>query len=78
MQSIAIGSAQSSTAFLLVPPSRRDGRPPPPAEGATSLLLRRLRGRLLKRTSPDGLWPHAGFILVARGDFISIVLSHNE
>ena len=28
--------------------------PPPPAEGATSLLLRRLRGRLLKRTSPDG------------------------
>ena len=39
-------------------PENRDRRsrapPPPPAEGATSLLLRRLRGRLLKRTSPDG------------------------
>ncbi len=33
--------------------------PPPPAEGATSLLLRRLRGRLLKRTSPHGLCPRA-------------------
>ena len=33
--------------------------PPPPAEGATSLLLRRLRGRLRKRTSPHGLWPRA-------------------
>ena len=52
--------------------------PPPPAEGATSLLLRRLRGRLRKRTSPDGHCPHAGFILVARRDFISIVLPHNE
>ncbi len=39
-------------------PENRDLRsrapPPPPAEGATSLLLRRLRGRLLKRTSPHG------------------------
>ncbi len=74
--------------------------PPPPAEGATSLLLRRLRGLLRKRTSPDGHCPRAweilpfqliveteyfpfkagraGFISVARGDFISIVLSHNE
>ncbi len=44
-------------------PENRDRRsrapPPPPAEGATSLLLRRLRGRLLKRTSPHGLWPRA-------------------
>ncbi len=37
--------------------------PPPPAEGATSLLLRRLRGRLRKRTSPHGLWPRAWEIL---------------
>ena len=67
------------TGLLLENRDRRSrAPPPPPAEGATSLLLRRLRGRLLKRTSPDGLWPHAGFILVARGDFISIVLSHNE
>ncbi len=33
--------------------------PPPPAEGATSLLLRRLRGLLRKRTSPDGHCPRA-------------------
>ncbi len=37
--------------------------PPPPAEGATSLLLRRLRGRLLKRTSPHGHCPRAWEIL---------------
>ena len=71
--------ATRRTGLLLENRDRRSrAPPPPPAEGATSLLLRRLRGRLLKRTSPDGLWPHAGFILVARGDFISIVLSHNE
>ena len=40
--------------------------PPPPAEGATSLLLRRLRGRLRKRTSPDGHCPRASEILFKR------------
>ena len=74
MLRIVTGSSQSSAEISLrrppPPPLRtglllenRDRRsrapPPPPAEGATSLLLRRLRGRLLKRTSPHGLWPHA-------------------
>ena len=40
--------------------------PPPPAEGATSLLLRRLRGLLRKRTSPDGHCPRASEILFKR------------
>ncbi len=52
------------TGLLLENRDRRSrAPPPPPAEGATSLLLRRLRGRLLKRTSPHGLWPRAWEIL---------------
>ncbi len=48
------------TGLLLENRDRRSrAPPPPPAEGATSLLLRRLRGRLRKRTSPHGLWPRA-------------------
>ncbi len=48
------------TGLLLENRDRRSrAPPPPPAEGATSLLLRRLRGRLRKRTSPDGLCPRA-------------------
>ncbi len=52
--------ATRRTGLLLENRDRRSrAPPPPPAEGATSLLLRRLRGRLRKRTSPHGLWPHA-------------------